>query len=244
MTIALAFGLAAGCTCAERHGGDAGAARDAATPDAGTDAALDAGVDAGWPDAATANDCFDAIHSVEGAPCAFAGSCLVGDLCCGGGAQCWDGRVVHASAPLTCEGEVRTTMCGAAAASARGATPLGAIAYEHAFASFTFAFAVDVVVLFTREPSFAVCDGDRLAVWLTPRFDEVVGNTYVGTHEVVAQLVAGGALERAPATVTVTRYDADGTGRIVGTLRVTAPEWDVTADFDVAGCAEIDRSGP
>lgn len=242
--------LVSGCTCAARHDFDAATGWDAMVrPDGGRDAGHDAGVDAAPPpDAATATNCYEAIHSVAGAPCAFDGACLAGDLCCSASATCWDGRVSHASATLDCPGAPRPTGCEAYRGSAVGDTPLGPIDFSYAFTSFTFAFAVDVVIVLARDEPFAVCDGDRLAVWLVPRVDEATGEfTYVGVHDAVAQLVVGGELVRAPATVDVSDFVSGPPfprARIAGALRIDAPDWNVRGDFDAEECPELDRSGP
>mgnify|MGYP001179591861 CR=1 FL=1 len=182
-------------------------------------------------------------------PCTFAGGCLAGDLCCSAGATCWDGRVSWAYAETDCAGTPRPRACGPGRGCVPGGTPLGAVDFGHAFVSFTFAFAVDVAILFTADPDLVTCGGDRFAVWLTPGSDPATGEpTYVGTHDAVAQLVRGGELARAPAVVEITRYEgasaAAPDGAIAGSIRVDAPGWDLRGDVDARGCEDLDRSGP
>jgi len=255
--LALALGLATGCTCAARHVDDAGATGLDAAVDGGFDAGLDApATDAGhdaWipiPDAAVATTCIQAVESEVGARCSLDGRnsfCLGGDLCCTVEARCYDGRLFSLRRPERCDEAARPADCAPAPAAVRGATPLGDVAFTSVYASFTFAFAVDVAIVFTGDDPFAVCGGDRLGLWLFPRDDPDTGTLgYVGTHDAVATLVVDGALETARALVDIERYDPPGddapTARLVG--RFSVPTWAIEADIDVEGCADLDRSGP
>lgn len=253
VAIALLLTFGAGCTCAARHVDDAGGVGlDAGRPglDAGVDG-TDAGLDAGppIPDADVVRTCLQALDAPLGARCAIEPDdrpCLGGDLCCSVDARCWDGRLQSVRRPETCEGELRPTGCAPTPADVRGSTPRGDVAFTSVFASFTFAFAVDVALVFTPGDSFAICDGDRLGLWLLPHSEPDTGElTYVGVHDTVATLVVDGALEIARAVVEIERYDLGDdapNGRLAG--RFTIDAWGIATDFDVEGCAEIDRSGP
>jgi len=247
----LLLSFSAGCTCAARHVDDAGGAGLDAGPlavDAGA-APTDAGSDAGlpFPDAAVVRTCTEAFDAPIGAPCELPPEtqCRVTDLCCVAQARCWEGRVSSLDHPETCEGEVRPTSCAPSPADVRGSTPLGDVTFTSVFASFTFAFAVDVALVFTPDDAFAFCDGDRLALWLLPGVGSGGSTDYVGTHHTLAMLVVGGALETADAVVEIDRYDRGEdapSGRLAG--HVTVDGWGIAAPFEAEGCLEIDRTGP
>ena len=229
------------CTCTTSHERDS-------SMDAGTreeHAARDSGVDAPWPDGTVVvRTCTDALAASAGDPCAFEQRCQARDLCCGADWTCEDGRLNGGPnrVPDSCSVPGRTTSCMSEAgrSGVAGDTPLGRIELAHGYASFTHGFAVDVYLLFSPSSPLEGCARPRLGVWLFPlRWDE--DGRYRGDHDAIAQVVMAGEIAYAPARVLVQEEERS---RLVGTISIDFPGFDVEGSFDVTGCDELDRSGP
>ena len=222
---------------------DAGMDADLGTRE---DAARDSGVDAPRPDGtAVARTCTDALASTAGDPCDFEQRCLARDLCCAAEWTCEDGRLNGGPnrVPDSCSVRGRETSCASEAgrSSVTGDTPLGRIELAHGYASFSHGFAVDVHLLFSASSPLEGCARPRLGVWLFPlRWDDD-GAAYRGEHDAIAQIVLAGEIAYAPARVLVQEEERS---RLVGTLSIHFPGFDVEGSFDVTGCDELDRSGP
>lgn len=232
------------CTCAASHEPDSEVDAAADGGNSEEDAAPDTGVDAPWPDGAVvARTCADALAASEGDPCAFERRCYARDLCCGAEWSCENGRLRGGPIRIPDSCSVgRETGCAsqAGAASVAGDTPLGRLELAHGYASFTHAFAVDVYLLFAASSPLKGCARPRLGVWLFPlHWDE--RGLYRGEHDAIAQVVMAGEIAYAPARVLVHEEERS---RLVGTISIDFPGFDVEGTFDVEGCDELDRSGP
>jgi len=237
--------LLSSCTCASSHETDAG---DASVPDTMAPPPDTMVVpDIGPPDGPVVTDCLSGFDAVDGQACDFDGRCHAIDLCCSAESSCFDGRLRLFNSGLDeCLGVSATTDCTSpeGAGVAVGMTPAGPIDLPYVHASFSFAFAVDVILMFTANSALSTCGAPRLSVFFGPHADPAF--SYVGTHDVVAQLVTSEGVYRALGTVEITDGDteAPGPGHLEGSLRVEGTGWDVRADFVVDGCDDVDRSGP
>lgn len=236
--LALWMALGAGCDCSGTRSHPRG--DDASVPDAASDAAPDAGDAA--PPGPVVHDCIEALAAEPGRACDFSGWCQAADLCCSAFANCVaTDHLENVSAPTLedCLAPDTPTECVAieGASGLAGTAPGGDVDLSYAHASFSFAFSVDLIVVFTDEAALSTCSTPRMSFYLFP-----AGDSYTGTHDALGQLVTDTAVVWVPATVEVTADDGDGT--IAGTILVDADGWSLTGDFSLTSCADVDRSSP
>lgn len=110
-----------------------------------------------------------------------------------------------------------------------------------AWASHSFAFAVDAVVVAHdgREVELSSCAPDRLGFWIAP----LEGRSYLGVHEVWV-LVSPRGLEPTLVPGVFEVFETDDAPFIAGELRVDYGEWQLDGFIAAPPCPELDRSGP
>jgi hypothetical protein len=223
-------------------GGSAGAYGGGATGDAALDLAQPEA--AATRDARTLGDgpvvrtCVEALSTaINGQACATGATCNGYDACCNNTSYCDYGS--HWATDWHCFPPVTTGCTSPPNASVAGTTPFGDVSFDHAWSSFSHAFAVNLEILFTNASPAATCAARRMGVWLKPFTSP--SQIYVGVHDVPVTLFVDGQRHVAEAEIRITSMGP--TDRVPsGTIEVAA--WNLKGSFSAPECVDLDRSGP